>query len=83
MIWGTSQNWEKQNKHSLAHLGKAVENKNRNTTWNIYNFGLQQILDLFEIFWELKREREREPGNIVGNIRDISGKPFWLGTKLN
>jgi hypothetical protein len=30
-----------------------------------------------------ERETERELGNIVGNIRDISGKPFWLGTKLN
>jgi len=35
---------EKINKHSLTRLGKAVENKNRNKTWNIYNFGLQQIL---------------------------------------
>jgi hypothetical protein len=30
--------------------------------------------EFIENFWELKREGEI--GNIVGNIRDIGGKPF-------
>jgi hypothetical protein len=60
-------------------LGKAVENKNRKTTWNSYNFGLEQILGfVWRIHWEFlgTEERERELENIVGNIRDISGKPL-------
>ncbi len=47
----------------------------------IYNFGLKQILGfVWRIHWKFlgteEREREGELGNIVGNIRDIGGKPF-------
>ncbi len=66
---------DKINKHSLACLGKAVENKNRNTNMEYLQlwFGTK-FWDLFEEFvanfWELKRERERESS---GTLLGISG----------
>jgi hypothetical protein len=50
--------------------------------WFGTNFG-NLFEEVIENFWELEREREREElGNIVGNIRDISGKPFLVGNKM-